>query len=603
MPRSLRNSLRSDHSIAALIFLFTLLLFVRSPVFQGTDSGYSMLLSQSLIDYGSFKLDNYAIPRTELADWVYGNYLSVKNIYQIEVVGDHLYYYFPPGTPVLSVPYVFLMNRFGISAANEDGTYNLKGEHQIEASLAALLMAVLACVFFYTARLLLPKSWSVIIAVGCALGSQVWSTASRAMWSETWGLLLLGLALWMLLAAETGKGKLRPVLLASLLAWMYFVRPTNSVTILGVSIYVLIFYRRKFLSFALTGSLWLAGFVLYSWHNFGRLLPSYYEASRLSFDSFWVALAGNLVSPGRGLLVYVPWILFVAYLLIRYWRYVPHKKVLILSLPVVVAHLLVVSSFGHWWGGHGFGARFMTSMIPWFVLQTVLAVRAWLNEREKRGEIPSRITWRAQITMGALLLLLSVFINGRGAMSRKTWEWNVRRLDIDRHPEKVWDWREPQFLAGLVESPQPKSFPIVNDTTVEFGKAESDDYMGYGWSGSEGNFRWSDGRKAALLFGLERTDGMLVRMKMGAFIVPDQLDSQRVNISLNGRPITTLTLTTRDADVYEIALPKEALASENVLIFELPNAASPYSFGLNEDRRELGVAVEWMQFQTRRASQ
>ena len=58
MPLSLRNSLRGDHRIAALLLLFTFALFMLSPVTQVTDSGYSMLLSQSLIDYGSFKLDN-----------------------------------------------------------------------------------------------------------------------------------------------------------------------------------------------------------------------------------------------------------------------------------------------------------------------------------------------------------------------------------------------------------------------------------------------------------------------------------------------------------------------------------------------------------------
>ncbi|HMF56261.1 MAG TPA: hypothetical protein VK619_07940, partial [Pyrinomonadaceae bacterium] len=525
ISRQLRNLLLSDNRIAALLFLYTLILFMASPVPQVTDSGYSMLVSQSLIDYGSFKLDNYAIPRTELADRVYGNYLSINNIYQIEVVNDHLYYYFPPGTSVLSVPYVFLMNRFDLSAANEDGTYSPKGEQDIETSLAALLMAALTSIFFYTARLVLPKSWSVIIALAGAFGSQVWSTASRGMWSETWGLLLLGVALWMLLRADTGKGKLRPVLLASLLAWMYFVRPTNSITIFAVSVYVLLFYRRKFLSLAITGLAWMMGFILYSWHNFGRLLPSYYEASRLSFDNFWLALAGNTVSPSRGLLIYVPWILFIAYLLIRYWRYVPHRRLVILSLPVTVAHLLVVSSFGHWWGGYSFGARFMTSMVPWFVLQAVLAVRAWLSRREKKREVSSTLAWRAQAGAGALLLLLSFFINGRGAMSRKTWEWNVRRFNVDSHPEKVWDWHEPQFLAGLVRPEPPKTFPIVSNTNIAFGKPEADGYVWYGWGGGEGKFRWSDGREAALLFGLEHTNDMLLRMKMNAFLVPGQRDS------------------------------------------------------------------------------
>jgi len=55
-------------------------------------------------------------------------------------------------------------NAFGISAANADGTYNLRGETHIQASLAAILMAAFACLVFFSSRLLLPLGWSVLIA-------------------------------------------------------------------------------------------------------------------------------------------------------------------------------------------------------------------------------------------------------------------------------------------------------------------------------------------------------------------------------------------------------------------------------------------------------
>jgi len=336
----------------------------------------------------------------------------------------------------------------GVSAANPDGSYDRRGEVVIEAGLAALLLATLAVIFFCTARLVLPLGWSVAAALGAAFGTQVYSTASRALWSDTWGILLLGIVILLLLRQETAARGFSSVLLASLLAWTYFVRPTFGVHIAAVSVYLFIFHRRLFLPYALTGAAWLALFVCYSWFHFGRLLPSYYDAGRLEFDSFWEALAGNLVSPARGLLVYVPVLLYVAFLLARYWHTLSHRRLVWLSLAIIAGHLLAISSFNHWWGGHSFGPRFSTGLVPWFFLLAVLGIRAMLDWREKHAS-GSRAAWRAQLACGVLLLIMSMFINTRGATSHATWLWNMRPAEIDQHPERLWDWTQPQFLAGI----------------------------------------------------------------------------------------------------------------------------------------------------------
>jgi hypothetical protein len=534
--------LSSTTVAGAVIFVLTLSIFLFSRVHQVTDSSYSMLLSQSLLKHHSFTLDEYALPHHKPV-W-HGYYFKNGPLYQLEVTRGHLYYHLPPGTSILSAPFVAVLNLFGISAANADGTYNGRGEMIIEAGLAALLMALLSAIVFYTAQLLLPVKWSVVIAIGSAFGTQVYSTASRALWSETWGILLLGIAIFLLLRSETGKRTFNPILMASLLSWMYFVRPTFSVHILAITVYLLIYHRRLFLPFALTGAAWLSVFIFYSWFHFGQLLPNYYLASRLQFDTFWIALAGNLISPARGLLIYVPSLFFVAYLLVRFRRHVIHTRLVWLSLSIIISHLLIVSSFPHWWGGHSFGPRFMTGVVPWLVLLSILGIKAMLNWRleQAKGHRPASL--KAQLTVGAVLLLFSMFIHTRGAASHATWLWNMRPISIDESPSRLWDWREPQFLAGWVSSlvqpamssplppPMPREFAPISGR-IDFTTADADKYLWYGWSNMEERFRWTDGKEAAIVFSLNQVTNVLLEIKPAPFLTQSGKSEQRVYLKLN----------------------------------------------------------------------
>lgn len=439
-----------ERATGVSLFMLTSAIFLAFPLPHLADSKYATLLSESLIHQRSFTLDAYKIP--DLAPTQTYNSASNTTVYQIEFSGGHFYHMFPPGGPVLSVPYVALLNLFHIRASNPDGSYNNKNEKIIQASLASLLMGALTVIFFYTSRLLLPLTWSALVALGGSLGTQVWSTASRVLWSDTWGIFLLGYALLMLLSDATGK-RLRPLRLATVFSWMYFVRPTYAIPIAAISFYIFIYRRPLFASYALTGAAWFAAFIAYSQLHFGELLPYYYRASRLKFDEFPTAFAGNLISPGRGLFVYVPALFFVAYLLLRYTRELPLPRLVVLALAVIFAHLCVIAGFTPWWGGHSYGPRYTTGLVPWFVLLGALAVKAMLVWRAKHAELAATMRERVPLFIGGALLVLSILINGRGGTTADTLRWNVRPTNIDDHPERVWDWSYPQFMA--VEPAEP----------------------------------------------------------------------------------------------------------------------------------------------------
>jgi hypothetical protein len=437
-----------------LLFILTSTIFLVRPLPHLADSKYSTLTSESLIHHRSFALDAYKIP--DLAPTQTYNSASNTTVYQIEFSGGHFYHMFPPGGPVLSVPYVALLNLFRITASNPDGSYNNKNEKIIQASLASLLMGALTVIFFYTSRLLLPLAWSALVALGGSLGTQVWSTASRVLWSDTWGIFLLGYVVLLLVSDANGKRTLRPVWFATVLSWMYFVRPTYSIPIAAISIYMLIYRRRLFAPYALTGAAWFAAFIAYAQLHFGAMLPYYYRASRLKFDSFPTAFAGNLISPARGLFVYVPVLFFVAYLLLRYTRELPLPRLAVLALAVIVAHLFVIAGFTPWWGGHSYGPRYTTGLVPWFVLLGTLGIKALLVWRERHAEVVGTMRERVPLFVGGVLLVLSILINGRGGTTADTLRWNVRPTNIDDHPERVWDWSYPQFMADEPAEPEKR---------------------------------------------------------------------------------------------------------------------------------------------------
>src|SRR6266496_3924425 len=591
IPAYFRNA--DDRILSLVILLVMFAIFWISPVKQVTDSAYSMLLTQSLIEHGTFSLDQYPIPRLEPTPR--GYYVQDGTIYQLELIDDHIYYYLPPGTSVLSLPYVAIAKVCGLTVTNSDGTYNQIKEIQIEAGLAALLMAIFTVALFRIARLFLPTSWSLIVSLGGALGTQVWSTASRAMWSDTWRILLLSVALYLLSAHELGKRKINSIVLATLMAWLYFVRPTNSVHIAAITIYLFLFHRELIVRYLLTGAVWLGLFVAYSWHYYHQPLPSYYKASRLYFGSFWTALSGQLISPARGLIVYVPVIIFVAYVVIRYWRNVKHRRLVWLSLTVIAAHMFVISSFPHWWGGSSYGSRLSTGLVPWFALCAILGIQAMRAAYQDKT-----ISWRgwrsAEVATGLILLVASVAINGRGAVSRATWIWNTVPRPVDQEPQRLWDWRQPQFLAGLVHPLLPANIPVLQTGRIEFAKVDTQRFLWYGWSISETEFRWTDGKAATVIFTLDRIRDFELTMKLRGF-VSDNHPRQRVEVRINDQPLRSFEITKDESREYGVHLSQNMLKEKNVLTFVLPDAIAPSELRNDLDVRELGIAMYWMDFE------
>lgn len=235
--------------------------------------------------------------------------------------------------------------------------------------------------------------------------------------------------------------------MSTLLCWAYFCRPPMSLAIVGVTAYLFLTRRRVLWPFMATGVGWAFLFVVYARSTFGTWVPPYFLSSHLEsgrlaggllLSSYPSAVVGTLFSPGRGLFIYVPLSLLTLYLVTRWWRWLPEKGLAVTALGVWLAQWQLVSLFRNWWGGQSFGPRLMSDVVPWIFLLAALALAGL-----RQAKIAGAYRWTAYrwATIG-FVVAASIFVNVRGAWVQET-----------QRGAGIWNWRYPQFLAGMLERP------------------------------------------------------------------------------------------------------------------------------------------------------
>jgi len=133
---------------------------------------------------------------------------------------------------------------------------------------------------------------------------------------------------------------------------------------------------------------------------------------------------------------------------------------------------------------------------------------------------------------------------------------------------------------------------------LALGSRAADPYLGDGFSAPETGpmsaFRWTEGRRSELFLDLSRHERHVLRMRLDPFLVPEALPRQRVNLLFDGHPAARWSLTEPVTRVHSVVVPEQQLGGRAALTLLLPDARDPARFGLGDDRRALGVAIEWM---------
>lgn len=430
------NITRAKAAVTALLLFVVLFLgYNNSPNMFLTDSRWALHVGFSLLREGNVNLDEYH------------DQITSQNYYVITEHNGHMYCYMPVTPYVLATPVLAVLQHFSESIWGYDLAEAIQRKPHYSASaqklIASLIVAATAVCIFYIA-LCASGSWQLAVTATLlfACGTSAWSVASRVFWHHGPSMLALAATLLIL---ERGRHDDRLTPYAALpLALAYVIRPTNCASVLVLSLYVLLRHPRRFVAFGLWSLPVALPFFAYSLVVFQQLLPPYFSAGRLTFpDTMAEGLAGNLVSPARGLLVYSPFFLFCLH---AAWLRIREKTLsgLDVSLWIIIAlHTVIIASFTDWYGGHGYGPRYLSDMLPflmYLLLPSLRKILEGLRTRECKNMV-----------LAAVFLLLagwSVFVHCRGATAAATWKWNTLPVNINQAHERLWDWRRPQFLAS-----------------------------------------------------------------------------------------------------------------------------------------------------------
>jgi hypothetical protein len=397
--------------LACLGFVISFAAAVRPLRGDGKNYG---LVARSLLADGDIRLDEFSATLT-------GNTL---------VDGGHVYNFFPLGPSLLIAPLYPAARLLTHEPARAETL-------AARAAAASCFGAALGLLYLLARRFAKVSGRQ---AFGLAL---LFGFCSLQLPTHVSGLASHGAAVPFVLAALfalTSPLAAGPALAGLLLVAAYVMRPTAGVLLPLVAGF-LWFERRRALSGFVAAVLLLGTGVV--WMNlslYGHAVPPYNRVTRLVLADLPHGLLGNLVSPSRGLLFYCPWCVFSAAggVLALTRREVPAFFRLLAA--VFSVHLAVIACFPQWWAGWCYGPRFLAEMMPELVLLLIPALAAL---EHATARLRRRATGALAATIGYSFLVAILGTTHSGG------HWNDHPNNVDLHPERLWDWSDPQIVRAL----------------------------------------------------------------------------------------------------------------------------------------------------------
>ena len=539
---------------------------------QTSDPFGTLLVSQALVRHGTIHLERLDVPD-----------LGGRLAYRGFVRNGHTYYVYPLGTALAATPFVALADAFGVDLAPHEAEVRL--QHWI-ATLAAI---VLVALLLRLARRLLPFWPALTCTAAFWAGTTLSSTGGTALWSHIVAAIVALAAIDAVVAAELEHRPVAWLPLGALLFAGYLTRPTAALLAALLLLWVAQRDRAGALKSACVAGGLMVAFVAFSWQEFGELVPPYYRLGLEGGAFSAEALAGLLVSPSRGLLVFSPMLLAVwtaLPLAQREWPLARGWWLVGLAWPVLL--ILALSRWTMWWGGGCYGPRLLTDVLPGLFL---LTLRAW------PVRWPNGATW-ASVGVLAVAVMGSTYVHvAQGLYNPWTLRWNAEP-SVDTEPWVRWAWRFPQFLHGAAQHrarlvayyarQQPGSTitPVRSGDVLEPASPHFEDL---GFDRMRPTGRWTVLPVAELLFTrADRADVMRTLV-----ITVGTNGRQALRLELNQAVLFDATVDDADATL-RVSVPRSAwMDGVNRLRFVLPDTRRMR----RGDAREYGIVVRTLRFE------
>ena len=411
---------------------FVLLVFLAFVVYNGNfrlirfdDSIPARLLPFNLVLHGTFYLEPWINPYLPTVHGPLGIYFAVK-------VGTHWLSAYPVILPVVITPlYVYpawWFSRLHIDPAA--GDWAAFAVADLMEKLSASLVAALSVGVLYLAlRKVASRRSSLLLSAVYSVASSTWSISSQSLYRQ--GFTELAFALLLCALLRDSESPSYAFWIGGAVALLVLNAPHYVPFALLFSVFFFLRQPKRLWLFCVplvvAGGLTLA----YNLQYFGSVtgphtLPQ--SGSKPTLYHSWDGFAGQLVSPSRGLLIFIPWIAFALWGCVRAWRENKFgwERYLILGMAIVFG---LHARLGGWWGGWCFGPRYLTDFLPllvFFILPVWAAIRDGTALRVAFGV--------------AVAVALWVQIVGACYYPRGNWDWLPVNVDVDR--KRLWDWRD-----------------------------------------------------------------------------------------------------------------------------------------------------------------
>lgn len=321
-----------------------------------------------------------------------------------------------------------------------------------EKAAAAAVAALCSALMYLLLRRQLPRGRALLLTAAFAFGTETWAISSQALWQHGAAELFATVAL----LAATGMPTRRALAAAGAAGGLLIAtRPPDLILAAGFAVYAALWARprRMALWFVAGAAVPLALLAAYDYAVFGTIHGGYgVDAGSILLYPLWPGLAGELFSPGKGILVYMPFLLFLLLLPIGLRRPLaepdpaqatpdlrtgPSTRALALCVAAAAALQILFYAKADWRAGWCYGPRFATDMLP-LLVWLLAPVVASLGRR-------GLACFAAATCLAVFIQAVGVFCYPKGASDARL----EAAADAADPRVKTWSWPDAPPLVEV----------------------------------------------------------------------------------------------------------------------------------------------------------